>query len=96
MSEGFGIESPGAHHNALLRPPARYLVLIEAAGAVVVRLFNAARELVAEFDAGTEEVSLMVRGLSPAFGALGAEWDRGLEGHSRSERAGAEVFTLDV
>ena len=96
MSEGFGIESPGAHKNTQLRPPARYLVVIDAAGAMVARLFNAARELVAEFDAGTEEVALMARGLAPALGALGAEWDRGLDGHSHSERAGAEVYTLDV
>jgi hypothetical protein len=30
------------------------------------------------------------------IGALGAEWNSGLQGHSTSERAGAEVFTLDL
>jgi hypothetical protein len=96
MSQGFGIEVPGAHHPSAHRVPARYLVLIDAAGSVVARLFLASYEAVAEFDAGTEEVALMTKGLQPVKGATGAQWDRALAGHSADERADAEVFTLDV
>ena len=96
MSHGFGIEKPAAHHSPGHRVPARYLVLIDAAGSVVARMFLASYEAVAEFDAGTEEVALMTKGLQPVTGALGAEWDRALAGHSADERANAEVFTLDV
>ena len=96
MSEGFGIQAPGAHHATQHRAPARYLVIIDSAGTMVARLFIETRELVGEFDAGTEEVALMARGLTAAVGALGSEWDRALEGHSSAERRGAEVYTLDV
>jgi len=41
-------------------------------------------------------VALMTRGLAPAAGAAGPEWDRALEGHSAAERRAAEVYTLDV
>jgi len=96
MSHGFGIEKPAAHHLSAHRTPARYLVLIDAAGSIVARMFLATYEAVAEFDAGTEEVALMTKGLQPLKGANGAEWDRALAGHSAEERADAEVFTLDV
>ena len=55
-----------------------------------------AYELVAEFDAGAEEVAVMAQRLTPRKGAQGAEWDRALEGHSARERAAADVYTLDV
>ena len=96
MSHGFGIERPAAHHPSAHRAPARYLVLIDGAGSIVARLILATYEPVAEFDAGTEEVALMIKGLRPLKGANGAEWDRALAGHSAEERADAEVFTLDV
>lgn len=96
MSQGFGMESPGEHTHMVLRAPARYLVMIDAAGSIIARLFTDARELAAEFDAGTEEVALMLRGLAPVTGALGAEWDRALQGHSAIERAAAEIYTLDL
>ncbi len=96
MNHGFGIESPGGHSTLPLRKPARYLVVIDSAGTIVARLFLDTRELVAEFDAGAEEVALMTQGLTPRKGAQGAEWDRALEGHSAEERAGADVYTLDV
>ncbi|MDP1692193.1 MAG: hypothetical protein Q8L49_09645 [Burkholderiaceae bacterium] len=95
MNHGFGIETPGERHGTL-RPVARYLVLIEAAGAMLARLFLDDRSQVAEFDAGTEEVALMTQGLAPTLGADGPEWDRALEGHSTDERRAAEVYTLDV
>jgi hypothetical protein len=96
VSQNYGIEKPGAHAQAAHRTPARYLVLIDAGGSTVARLFLESREAVAEFDAGTEGVALMTKGLHPVKGATGPEWDRALAGHSAAERADAEVFTLDV
>jgi hypothetical protein len=96
MSQGFGGESPRAHTQTSHRKPARYLVVIDAGGFVVARLFLDTRELVAEFDAGTEEAAQMTAGLVPIKGADGPEWDRALEGHSAAERRAAEVYTLDV
>jgi hypothetical protein len=96
MSQNFGMQAPGAHHGAPRRAVTRYLVLIDAAGTTLARLFLHDRTQVAEFDAGTEEVALMTQGLAPLRGADGPEWDRALEGHSAEERRGAEVYTLDV
>lgn len=96
MNHGFGTELPHLHVSAEHRPAARYLVVIDSGGATIVRLFRASREPAGEFDAGAEEVALMTRGLAPAKGASGAEWDRALEGHSATERAAADVYTLDV
>jgi len=96
MSQSFGIEKPSAHHQSEHRAPVRYLVLIDAGGSTVVRLFLASREEVTEFDAGTEEVAAMTQGLPCEKGASGPEWDRALSGHSAEERAQAEVYTLDV
>lgn len=76
--------------------PARYLVVIDASGGMVARLFDAQRAQVAEFDASSEEVAVMTTGLQPTRGALGPEWARALAGHSEPERAQAEVYTLDV
>jgi len=96
MDHGYGIESRGEHAHTPHRKPARYLVVIDGGGSVVAKLFVDTRELVAEFDAGAEEVALMTRGLRPLKGADAPEWDRALEGHSRAERAAADVYTLDV
>lgn len=96
MSQVFGGESPRPHTQTSHRKPARYLVVIDAGGTVIARLFLATRELVAEFDAGTEEAAQMTAGRVPAKGADGPEWDRALEGHSAAERRAADVYTLDV
>ena len=96
MSQGFGSESPRAHSQTVHRQPARYLVVIDSGGFAVARLFLASRELVAEFDAATEEAAQMTAGLVPTQGAGSAEWDRALEGHSAAERSAAEIYTLDV
>ncbi|HKW84642.1 MAG TPA: hypothetical protein VJN68_12910 [Burkholderiaceae bacterium] len=96
MNHGFGIEPPSAHHHSPLQQPVRYVVIIDAGGSMVARLFLASRELVAEFDAGTEEVVQMTQGLLAAHDAGSTEWDRALAGHSAGERAAAEVYTLDV
>ena len=96
MDHGFGMESPSAHAAMPLRKPARYLVIIDEAGSTLARLFLDTHEQVGEIDAGAEEVALMARGLIPAKGALGPEWDRALRGHSDEERREADVYTLEV
>jgi hypothetical protein len=96
MSQSFGIESPRAHAPTAVRRPARYLVVIDSGGFTVARLFLETRELVAEFDAGTEEAAQLTLGLAAAKGAEAPEWDRALEGHSAAERRAADVYTLAV
>ena len=96
MSQNFGIEIPTPHLCAPHRMPVRYLVIIDAGGAMVARLFLDTRELVNEFDAAVTEVSNLTAGLMPKLGALGAEWDRALEGFSDVQRASAEVYTLAI
>jgi hypothetical protein len=96
MAQVFGNEVPRRHSDTPSRKAARYLVVIEAGGSAVARLFVDTREQVAEFDASTEEVTLMTRGLAPAIGAAGPEWDAALAGHSPAERQAARVYTLDV
>jgi hypothetical protein len=96
MNHGFGSESPRQHSQSPLRKTTRYLVVIDSGGSAVARLFLDTREQVAEFDAGTEEVTQMTLGLVPAKGAHGAEWDHALEGHSVLEREAAAVYTLDI
>ena len=96
MNQGFGIEPPSAHHHSPLQQPVRYVVIIDGGGSMLARLFLASRELVAEFDAGTEEVVQMTQGLAAGHDAGSAEWDHALAGHSAAERAAAEVYTLEV
>ena len=93
---GRDIEARGKQPTSSHRKPARYLLLIDAGGSTVAQLFTEAREFAAEFDAGSEEVAVMTQRLKPANGADGPEWDRALEGHTATERAGAVVYTLDV
>lgn len=96
MNHGFGMEAHGKHPANEHRKPARYLLLIDAGGTTVARLFTESREAVAEFDAGSEEVAVMTQGLKPGGGAAAAQWDHALEGHSIQERVAAVVYTLDV
>jgi hypothetical protein len=96
MNHGFGMEAHGKHPAHEHRKPARYLLLIDAGGSTVARLFTESRESAGEFDAGSEEVAVMTQRLKPASGATAPEWDRALEGHSAAERAAAVVYTLDV
>jgi len=78
------------------RPPARYLVLIDADGARTALLFTDQYQDAGEFDASSEEVAVMVKGLRPTLTATASEWDRALAGSSRLDRQAAEVYTLDV
>jgi len=95
MDDGYGITAPGPHRSHPRRDPVRYVVVIESAGATVVRLFDANRELVSEVDS-TEEIAWMTHDLQPERAAQGPEWDRALSGHSARERATADVYTLDA
>ena len=96
MAQVFGNEIPRPHSQTSLRKATRYLVVIESDGYAIARLFTDSREQVAEFDASTEEVTVMTRGLVPTAGAAGPEWDRALAGHGAAERRAARVYTLDV
>ena len=96
MSQDYGRRVSDKHVQQQHRPAARYLVVLLSGGAAVARMFLATREQVAEFDASTEEVVTMTRGLTPSRGALAPEWDQALAGHSREEREQAEVYALDV
>lgn len=96
MSQVFGSEAPRKHQQTTHQGPTRSLVVIDAGGTTVARLFLADRSQVAEFDAGAEEVASMIRGRVPVSGATGPEWDLALQGHSRAERAGAAVYVFDV
>jgi hypothetical protein len=97
MAQDYGIPAPQPPLHGELRRIARWLMVIEdATGTRVARLFSAERQPLGEFDAGTEEITAMTRGLQPARGATGPEWDAALGGHSAAERAGADVYALDV
>lgn len=96
MTQVFGSETPQPHHQTVHRQATRYLVVIDAGGSTVARLFLDDHTQVGEFDAGAEEVARMVNGRAPATGAQGSEWDRALEGHSAEERSAAAVYTLEL
>jgi hypothetical protein len=96
MSQDYGSEAPRAHTHTVHRPAARYLVVIEAGGTVVARLFLDTRELVGEFDAGSEETAQMTAGSKATKGADAPEWDGALAGHSLAERRDADIYKLDV
>ncbi len=96
MSQTYGIESAKRQSEGLQRKPVRYVIIIDTGGAAIARLFLETHQQVDEFDAGVPEVLQMIQGLVPAKGALGAEWDAALRGHSMAERAAAEVYALTV
>lgn len=96
MSQNFGIEMPSERALTAHRLPVRYLMVINAGGSMIARLFLETREMVTEFDAAVEEVARMTSGLVPQVGALGAEWDRALPSHSADERATAEIYTIKI
>jgi hypothetical protein len=79
-----------------MQKPARYLIVIDAAGEMLARMFDAQRKLLVDFDASSSEVAVMTQGLVPTRGADDADWDAALAGHSAREREQAEVYTLDL
>ncbi|MCH7344219.1 hypothetical protein LZ017_12620 [Pelomonas sp. CA6] len=96
MDQGLGQELPGRHAAHKLHPAARVLIVIEAGGTPVARLLLDSGEQVAEFDASTEELGAMTRGLAASLGAAAPQWDKALAGHSAEEREAARVFRLPV
>jgi hypothetical protein len=96
MNNGFGHEVPPRHAQQAHRQVTRYLVVIGSTDGQLARLFLADRTQVAEFDAGTEEVAQLTKASQGTQGAVGAEWDRALAGHTAAERAAATVYVLDV
>lgn len=96
MNHGFGHEVPPRHAQQTHRQVSRYLVVIGSTDGAVARLFLDSREQVAEFDAGTEEVTQLTKGAPGTTGASGPEWDRALASHTAAERAAATVYALDI
>lgn len=75
---------------------AQYLVVIDSAGEMVARMFDADRQLIVDFDASSSEVAVMTLGLVPRRGATDPAWHDALSGHSEREREQAAIYTLDV
>jgi len=96
MNNGFGMASPSQHVQTARQEPVKHLIIIDTGGVRIARLLLASREQVGEFDASTEEITQMTQGVVPKIGALDAEWDKPLAGHSALERSAAEVYTLAV
>jgi hypothetical protein len=79
-----------------MRPAAKYLLILESAGAMTARLFDAERRHLSDFDAASEEVAVMTKGLYAQQGARAGDWGSALGGHSPAELAEAQVYVLDV
>jgi len=92
MGQGFGQEMPRPHDLAGLRGVTKYLVIVPVMDGPIARLFLENREQAGEFDANTEEVSSMIKGITPSVGATGAEWDKALSAHSPTDRAQATIY----
>ena len=76
--------------------PVKFLIMVDAGGAMVARLFDANRAHVIDMDASTEEVVDTIEGIAPVHGATDPVWDLALAGHTAAERAQAQVYTLAV
>lgn len=96
MSQTYGIEAHDDPEPTPHRKPVRYVVIIDAGGSAVAMLLLESRELVAQIDAGAEEVNSMIAGIQPDIGALGPQWNAALSGHSTRDRGDARVYTLVV
>lgn len=96
MNNGYGHEVPTPHTPHALRPPARFLVVLNTGDGGVALLCDTDRRPVQEFMAGSEEVTTLTAGLASHTGASGPEWDIALAGHSAEQRAGAAVYLLDA
>ncbi|QCB48447.1 hypothetical protein [Hydrogenophaga sp. PAMC20947] len=96
MSQVFGGGVPEPHVQAVHRRVTKYLIVIPAPEGPAAKLLDTNRELLAELDANTEEVTSMLRGLTPIIGAAGADWDKNLSGHSAEVRASTAIYTLNL
>jgi hypothetical protein len=79
-----------------MHKPVKYLVLIEAAGAPVARLFDGDNAHILDIDATSEEVVDMTGGHVPEHTGADARWDSLLGGHTAQERRDAQIFTLEI
>ena len=96
MSQGFGSEVPVPHNQATHREVTKYLVVLPNPEGTIAKLFLGNFEQVAEFDANTDEVTSLIKGIAPSFDATGKEWDSSFSYLSNRERAAASVYTLNV
>ena len=96
MSQGFGGEVPAPHNQATHREVTKYLVVLPNPEGTIAKLFLGNFEQVAEFDANTDEVTSLIKGIAPSFDATGKEWDSSFSYLSNRERAAASVYTLNV
>jgi len=96
MSQTYGIEAHEHQDPTPHRKPVRYVVVIDAGGSKAAMLFLETRELVAQIDAGAEEVNSMIAGIQPQIGALGPEWNAALQGHSVRDRVDARIYALGI
>lgn len=94
MSQDFGIQMPAAHVPSPHDMPVRYLVLTDAGGTRVARLFRENHDLVNEFDAAVTEVVMMIAGLTPGHEGALAEWDWAMRGLNEAERVAAHIYTI--
>ena len=78
------------------KTPVKYLVIIESDGAMIAKLYDANYKHENDIDAGSEEVAVMTKGLSPTKNGNDATWSKVLVGHGEAERCAAEIYTLDV
>ena len=90
------IRHPERQPPPMHQPPAKYLIVIDSAGGMIARMFDAKRRLMVDFDASSSEVAVMTQGLVPTRDANDPAWDAALAGHSAAERRAAEVYLLDV
>jgi hypothetical protein len=79
-----------------MHKPVKYLVLIEAAGIPVARLFDADKAHILDIDATSEEVVDMTGGHTPERSGADSRWDILLGGHTSQERREAQIFTLEI
>jgi len=96
MSQTYGIEAPHPGGGMPHRSAVRFVVVIDAGGYRSAMLFSAQRELLAQFDAGSEEVASLVHSQAPSKGADQPVWDNALQGHGGLARANADLYTLDM
>lgn len=76
--------------------PVKFVILIEAGGPMVARLFDANRVHITDMDAASEDVALMTEGLPSEHAGARPEWAPALAGHNDAERAAAQLYVLPV
>lgn len=76
--------------------PVKFLIMIDAGGSMVARMFDANRVHIIDMDAATEEVVEAIEGIVPTHTGMEPEWELALAGHNAAERAAAQVYILAV